>query len=534
MTYLYILGKNTSIGPLVEARLNLTLPAIQGIYTAQLLGFFIDYEEPYLNFPSTEFFIISKSPLPALPPDISYEEIYNYPISNLLDYLGRVQEIDDEAAYHSVNFDEYGNIKHMRDDDTFTHIIRYYRNSGELSNIGVKVTPSNIQEFIDGFLKYFKLFHQYRLSDLQRSLCSFEIQEYHTEIGPYSRTLGQHLNKYTKVGKPLFLSTINVWLFTALPMDIKNEIVQYLPRTFSMINKGYYKLCQPYVLAYCQTSIIKLSTEILRRINLDYPLERIMELYKPEVLNEWKYLRNIIRASLSNINPKLANRILDRIRLDQSVGTNIHSISNAITKDLTSIGYKEDTVNEVLKHIIGRQDYNPEISEIVSNLFFTKSRTIGRTILSSGKFDPNTFDLEITNPTNDAIELLIEFPGYNLDNFDYELIFLVIQRAMKGSMSIEVLQKALNHPRIDPSYNNNSILTALLQEMRRNPKDQNLRLVIDAILNNPRLDIYRGNFWVAESLAELFPSELLEILRRDGNINNSEIMNNYVLPYLRQ
>jgi hypothetical protein len=522
MSYLYILYRNTSQGLIPEARMNLSLSAIQGIYSAQLLSQFIDYYEDSSDFYKREFSIISRDTLPAPPNNIAYEEVYDYPLNNLLDYLNIVEEIDYEAGYHSVKLNEYGDILNVYEQDPFTHVIRYYNNSDTLSNIGIKVTPSNTEEFVDGFLKYFKLAYQYHPLNQNGRAYSFEMQEYRMET--YS-------NKYRKVGKLVFRSSINNWLFNALPKDIKGEIVQYIPKTFSSVSKGYYQFCTPYISIYCPTSIDKLSDEIIRRINENYSTSRIMEIYRPAILNNWDYVNNIIVASLNNNRPEVTNIILAGIQLNQVVDYWGASVSDIVNADLASTP-NQDTANIVLRHIIGRKDYNPNLSDALSNLFFEGGEAVSRTILESGKFDPNEFELESPEPTNSSLELLMKVPGYNATNFDYTLIFIILRRTLLGIMQTSILSDVLNRPEVDPSYNNNSMLEELLNERQRNPENQEVREVVNILLSNPRLDIFRGGFEILHKLARYYPNQLIEILVRNGAGGNVSLMQEHVYPYM--
>jgi hypothetical protein len=131
MSYPYILYKNTSTGPVPQAQFNLTASSIQGIYSAQLLSWHINEEGYIMSHDNNGFSLISKNPIPKLPSNISYKDIYLYPLNNLLEYLNIMSSptnlkhgVSSDLNYHIVDFVS-DDIHRINDTDSFTHVIRY-------------------------------------------------------------------------------------------------------------------------------------------------------------------------------------------------------------------------------------------------------------------------------------------------------------------------------------------------------------------------------------------------------------------------
>lgn len=516
MSYPYILYAETPNGPKPKVQFNLSASSIQGIYSAQILV--LGMPQYYSK---TGFSLISGNSIPSLRSGTKYEEAFLYPLNNLLDYGNMIMV--DNGLYHSVIIDETGNIQ-QSDTDPFTHIIRYYKSDDTLSEVGIKITSVNPQEFIDGFLKYFELLYQYQSVGHLRMLYSFDIQQYQYV---------SNTRNYVKVGEPVFRSSLNGWLFTSLYPELQIDIMEYIPKTFAPVSKAHNTIAKPYILKYCKGSDYNIYKELLRRIKARYIPERIMEIYKSSIIANSNFMTTIMDIGFEANYPEILIRIINTLKLNappQSGIISYYSIGDIITISLLGQpGERIDMVNKILKIIIPRLDYNPP-DRFIKRILMSANKEIAKLLIEHNKLNINSLtyaDIEY-NMSEDSLEVLVESTEYNPAINDYILVTGIVDRISGVGLNLSILQKLLDRPDFDPSFDNNRLLKRILNE------GGIVEETVDLVLNNDKVDIYRGGYDLLPLLAQRYPEKLIAKLQKDGTINDTEMMNQYVYPYIQQ
>jgi hypothetical protein len=528
MEYPYILCKETEEGLIPQVQFNLTLASIQGIYAAQICSVVnID-----LRNTNPGFQLLSKNPVTNIPwNELTLEDAYLTPLNNLLDYLliAKKQNYDEEsyptgfnAARFFVDFDRESNIEYLEEKSLFfTHTIRYY-NSRRLSERGIGIVALNFPEFISGFLKYFELLYQNSNHNIKAY--GFEIQEYQKDLSQNTKY------GYVKVGNPIFRSSIHEWLFSALPRDIKNEIAQYIPKTFCAVDKYYQVFTHQYLIKYCKRRPKMVLNEIYRRILDRYSVDRILEICdsKTIILHGPSEISLIIRTCFDANYPEIFQAIIamSDLRRQVAVRNQGHrSVGDLITRYLRDMG-KKDISNAILVTLASHKDYLPARDEI-QKLYPIIGKDTMLLLLINNKIDINTIShFAIREMSEGGIEALIEFEAYRPDTNNYLLPAAIIERLIRGTSSLSILEKLLDRVDFDPSYQNNALLEIVLEDSGDNSS------IIEIILNNSKTNIYLDNNRLLPRLAALYPTQLLTRLQKDGLINNIELMNQYVYPYL--
>jgi len=255
-----------------------------------------------------------------------------------------------------------------------------------------------------------------------------------------------------------------------------------------------------------------------------------MEIYKPSIISTAAYLTGIIDAVFESGYPGVLIRILNTLNLTDVLDIADLSIGTILTLSITG---QPDTrrfmSNKILMSVIPKKDYLPANLH-AKKLLRLANKEVAKLLIEHNKFDMNTLtQTDIFYDTSDAsLDALVESTNYNLATDDYALVIGVIDRAVSFGLDLSVLQKLLDRPDFDPSFDNNRVLRRILRNIKVN------RQVLDLVLNNDKVDIYRGGYDLLPILAKQYPEKLLAKLQKDGTINDIEMMNQYVYPYIQQ
>jgi hypothetical protein len=459
-------------------------------------------------------------------------EAYLHPLNDLLDYQFTVLRDTYNSRKCIAKLDTNGGTNYYEGSSSFKYIIRVYNCDGTVAMKGIKIMPLSMRDFMDGFLKYFELLYQ----SGQERIYNFEIQEYLLDI---DSTLNFN---YVKVGSPVFRSSMHGWLFTALSEDIKTEILQYIPKTFSLVNKEYYGVSIPYILKYCRRDQAKAFQEVCRRIRSKYPLDRIMEMYDSDMIlydlsKMFKHMERIVKRVLYANYQEALYAIIANLDLNKEWGRSGQTLGNIITGSLGKyFVYRPATVNSILCTLALRDDYLPSSNYMKNlyglaltdwNIIYLLEKKTMAFLLSHNKIDHNRiYDSDIRGMTVGAIEALIECETYDMNAYNNTLANSIIDRILLGNLDLSMLEKLFTRQDFDPSYNEN----ILLEKIIGNQND--CTLLVNIVLSDDRTDIYRNNNVLLPKLAASYPNQLLARLQTDLMFDNVEVMNQYVYPYL--
>jgi hypothetical protein len=516
MSYPYILYKETEEGLTSETQFNLTLASIQGIYSAQL--YLVAHCGRHLKNPKRRFQLLSKNPIVFPWENLTYQEAYLHPLNNLLDYQVILSK---KLLYLDtlVKFDKDLNIIHTEILTTFSHIVRACGRRHEYLGHHIRITTTNVGEFMNGFVKYFELLYRYQSPDATIETYSFQVQEYRRDLSITSNY------GYVKVGELMFHSTINSWLFSELPSDIKKEIVEYIPKTFSCVNKNYYAFTLEYILKYCKRDPVRVAREISRRVKNRYSVDRILEIYDPDAISKYPSIAlSIIRRSFKANHPEILRRTLAALNLGEGIlRTNSLKLDNIFTKvaarnNPTSINMLNDALAILLLH----HNYAPNPYK----LFPIINKYVMRLLLRLNKIEHQSLYYgDIYRMSEGAIDALIECRSYDIRTDNNALAYVIVDRILVYDMSLAIFEKLFTRAEFDPSFSDNILLKKILRSRNNHSS------LVDIILNDNRTNIYLDNNLLPK-LAASYPTQLLTRLQKDGSIHIIELMNEYVYPYL--
>lgn len=446
----------------------LTDSEIQGIYSSQLLS----KTQLQLN----NILLLSSPTASDPPPETTQSLAYNMRLENLT-WFSKSWEL---MPFHIITTYQYSTEIAINDNDPFEYAISFHSITGIQKNL-VKIVASNLNEFMNGFLTYYRLLHTYSRVP---GFTLFDIWK---------------LTSENKLELFASMSTLQDFVFNYLPLEIQASIISYIPKEFRYLNK-YYNEFTDSIMPLCERApYYFVKRELIRRLQNKYDTEKILAIIPKNYDNMvLKDRVDILKLALYS-NATVFKYLLDRIpnlRVKYSLDNDDMSIETALIGAISTIGFikGKDNILESTKYLFTRPDLEltdidvsrllEGIPELVS-LILKSVRSLDRTIFSGNHL------------SSDAIRALNKHPDFDPSMNNYALVYTIIEQ--KDPIT---LMKILENPKVDPSANNNEFLRRAI--LRGNPHWYSR--IIREILNNPRLDLSRNDYSIINDIQELAPN----------------------------
>ncbi len=366
--------------------------------------------------------------------------ITNYAVVTKMDHMItlRGQRRED---YHLVAVNGV-TVRELNDNDPYEYIITVYQDDGS-DNIGVKICAPNPNEFLVGFIEYFRLRYQY--GDIKH-LPSFVV----------------HAVQNGYIVGSTFNSTLGTLLFTQHPREIQDIIRSYCTYEFRYVDKRGLKEFQRSRKPLQEYDTERVYNEVVRRVkDLHYTDDRVIEMISPTLSIE----------SLLEIAARLSSRpsVLRHVVKQLHSRTNGNTYVNELLGGLSVLSSVRPAFDGMIKEIILCEFVELDHDTMIKLLCWC-SQGIANILVQNKGLDPLLIPYD-QMPSSNVMAKILRVPTIDLSVDHYGIVHIIIQLEY-----IDLYDELLN--RIHPSVDNNVILDYAI-----NVDD---RIMISTLLSHPK------------------------------------------------